>query len=103
MKYGPQRTAAETAVAGLTGVRNVKDDIEITYDADPLDVSLFVQDALDRYALIPDDSDVAVDTDGNTVTLAGHVRTWAEHDAVIGAAWMASGVFDVRDDLYITC
>jgi osmotically-inducible protein OsmY len=36
------------------------------------------------------------------VTLAGHVRTWAEHDAVIGATWMASGVFDVRDDLFVT-
>jgi len=30
---------------------------------------------------------------------AGHVRTWASNDAVIAAAWMASGVFDVRDDL----
>jgi osmotically-inducible protein OsmY len=102
VKYGPQRTAAETAVAGLTGVRNVRDDIEIAYDADQFDVSFLVQDALDRYALIPDDSDVAVDTHGNTVTLAGHVRTWAEHDAAIGAAWMASGVNDVRDDLYVT-
>jgi len=36
------------------------------------------------------------------VTLTGHVRTWAEHDAAIGAAWMASGVADVRDDLAIT-
>jgi osmotically-inducible protein OsmY len=102
VQYGPQRTAAESAVAGLTGVRNVRDDIEIAYDADPLDVTLLVQDALDRYALIPDDSDVAVRTSGNTVTLAGHVRTWAEHDAVIGATWMASGVFEVQDDLYVT-
>jgi len=102
VEYGPQRGAAESAVAGLTGVRNVKDDIEIAYDADPLDVTIAVQDALDRYALVADDSDVAVDTSGNTVTLAGHVRTWAEHDAVIAAASMASGVFDVRDDLYIT-
>ncbi|MGO9784059.1 MAG: BON domain-containing protein [Streptosporangiaceae bacterium] len=39
---------------------------------------------------------------GNTVTLSGHVRTWAEHDAVMDAAWMASGVYDVQDDLYIT-
>jgi osmotically-inducible protein OsmY len=36
------------------------------------------------------------------VVLTGHVRTWAEHDAVIGAAWMAQGVYDVRDDLFIT-
>ena len=89
-------------VAGLTGVRNVKDYIDIASDADPVDVDLLVQDALDRWALIPDDSDVTVDTKGNTVTLTGHVRTWPEHDAAIDAAWMASGVYDVNDELTIT-
>ncbi len=100
--YGAQRSAAELAVAGLAGVRNIKDYIEIGYDADPIDVDILVQDALDRYALIPDDSDISVDTAGNTVTLSGHVRTWAEHDAVVDAAWMASGVYDVRDVLAVT-
>jgi len=100
--YGSQRAAAELAVAGLTGVRNVKNETEIWIDADPVDVTLLVQDALDRNALIADDSDVALDTTGNTVTLTGHVETWAEHDAVVAAAWMASGVADVHDDLYIT-
>jgi osmotically-inducible protein OsmY len=95
--YGAQRAAAGRAVAGLTGVRNIRDDIEIAYDSDPTDVDMMVQDALDRWALIPDDSDVKVDTKGNTVTLTGHVRTWAEHDAVIDAVWMASGVNDVND------
>jgi osmotically-inducible protein OsmY len=61
-----------------------------------------VRDALDRNALIPDDSDVVVDTSGNTVTLTGHVRSWAEHDAAVGAAWMATGVYDVRDEIYVT-
>ncbi len=102
VRYGSERTAAEQAVMYLTGVRNVTDDIAISTDADPVDVTLDVQDALDRYALIPDDSDVAVDTSGNTVTLTGHVRTWAEHDAVVDAAWMATGVYDVRDDLDVT-
>jgi osmotically-inducible protein OsmY len=102
VRYGAQRTAAEQAVTGLTGVRKVRDEIEIVYDADPFDVSLSVRDALDRYALIPEDSDVLVDTTGNTVTLTGHVRTWAEHDAAVSAAWMAKGVFDVRDRLDIT-
>jgi len=102
VSYGSEREAAELTVAALTGVRNVKDDIQITNDADPVDVTLQVQDALDRYALIPDDSDVVVDTSGNTVTLTGHVRTWAEHDAAVDAAWMTTGVYDVRDDLYIT-
>ncbi len=100
--YGSQMAAAELAVAGLTGVRNLKDDIEIRNDANPVDVTVRVQDALDRYALISDDSDVTVDTSGNTVTLSGHVRTWAEHDAVIDAAWRAIGVYDVSDNLYVT-
>jgi osmotically-inducible protein OsmY len=102
VSYGTERTAAEQAVTYLTGVRNVKDDIGISTDADPVDVTFLVQDALDRYALIPDDSDVAVGTSGNTATLTGRVRTWAEHDAVVQAAWMATGVYDVRDDLYVT-
>jgi osmotically-inducible protein OsmY len=102
VQYGRQRKAAELAVAGLVGVRNVKDDIEISYDADPVDVTFLVQDALNRNALVDDDSDVSVDASGNTVTLRGHVRTWAERDAVVGAAWMAGGVTEVRDDLDVT-
>jgi len=102
VKYGRQREAAELAVAGLAGVRNIRDDIDISYDADPIDVTWLVQDALDRNALIADDSDISVDTAGNTVTLRGHVRTWAERDAVVGAAWMAGGVFEVDDELEVT-
>jgi osmotically-inducible protein OsmY len=39
VNYGTERTAAERAVAVLTGVRNVKDDIAISTDADPIDVT----------------------------------------------------------------
>ena len=102
VSYGSERTAAERAVAGLTGVRNIKDEIVVSWDAEPVDVATLVQDALDRHALFVDDSDVAVDTVGNTVTLSGHVRTWAERDAAVGAAWMASGVYEVADDIDIT-
>ena len=101
VEYGRQRNAAELAVAGLVGVRNIKDDIDISYDADPVGVTCLVQDALDRNALLDDDSDVSVDTSSSTVTLRGHVRTWAERDAVVSAAWMAGGVMQVRDDLDI--
>ena len=102
VSYGNQRTAAEQTVATLTGVRNIKDNIEISWDADPVDVTIAVQDALDRNALIPDDSDVIVDTTGNIVTLTGHVRTWAEHDAALDAAWMTPSVYDVFDRLVVT-
>jgi len=100
--FGAERAAAELAVAGLTGVRNVRDDIEISYDTDPVDVDLHVQEALHRSALVPDDSDVKVATDGSTIMLTGHVRTWAEHDAAVGAAGMARGVIDINDELQVT-
>jgi osmotically-inducible protein OsmY len=101
--YGTERAAAEQAVSGLIGLRNVRNDIEISYDVeDPVGVDLHVQEALGRSALVSDDSDVEVATKAGVITLTGHVRTWAEHDAVLDAAWMAHGVIDVRDDLQIT-
>jgi osmotically-inducible protein OsmY len=96
VSYRTERAASEAAAAGLAGVRNVWDDI------DPVDVDLHVQQALDRSALVPDGSDVTADTKDNVITLTGHVRTWAEHDAVLGAALMARGVIDVRDNLQVT-
>ena len=44
----------------------------------------------------------ASDTRDGIITLTGHVRTWAEHDAVVGAALMARGVIDIRDELQVT-
>ena len=44
----------------------------------PVGVTLLVPDALDRSALVADDSDVAADTDGNAVGLIGHITPWAE-------------------------
>jgi len=102
VSYGSLRAAAEQAVVGLAGVRNIVDKIEVGYYADPLDVTQLVQGALDRNALFYDDSDVTVDTVGSTVTLSGHVRTQAERDAAVGAAWMAGGVVEVRDNILVT-
>jgi osmotically-inducible protein OsmY len=102
VRYGSERVAAERAVAELTGVRNIKDYIDIIPDIDPAHVVVLVQGVLDRYAVVDDDSNVAVATNGTTVTLSGNVRTWAEHDAVVDAARMAAGIDDVRDELSVT-
>ena len=99
---GLQRSAAEQAVSGLAGVRNVMNYIEVARPADAGDVRLHVQDALDRHALVPDDSDVWVEVSDDTVTLHVRVRTWAEHDAVVSAARKGVGVVEVRDDLSVT-
>ena len=102
VSYGTERAAAEAAVASVAGVRNVSNDIEISYGLDPVEVDVHVQQALDRAALVPDDSDVTADTKDGIITLTGHVRTWAEYDAVVGAALMARGVIDIRDELQVT-
>ena len=52
VSYGTERAAAEAAVAGLAGVRNVSNDIEISYGLDPVEVDVHVQQALDRAALV---------------------------------------------------
>lgn len=100
--YGSQRLDAEDTVSGLRGVRKIRNDIAVVSDADPRDVVDNVKDALDRHALVLDDSDLLVTTEDRTVNLVGHVRTWAEHDAVVYAAWMTDGVYDVQDDLVVT-
>ncbi len=96
-----QRDAAEQAVAGLTGVRGIADDIEIFTDVEAADVTDLVQDALDRYGLMAVDTDVQVDASDGTVVLTGHVRSWSEHAAVIDAAWRGVGVKDVRDGVVV--
>jgi len=97
-----ERDAAENAVAGLTGVRGIADDIEIFSDIEAADVTDLVQDALFRYGLLPDESDVRVGASDGTVILTGHVSNWAEHGTVIDAAWRGVGVRNVRDDLVVT-
>jgi osmotically-inducible protein OsmY len=97
-----ERDAAEQAVAGLAGVRGIVDDIEIFSDVEAADVTDLVSDAIFRYGLLLDDSDVEVGASDGTITLTGHIRTWVEHDAVIDAAWRGLGVKNVRDDLIVT-
>ena len=97
-----QRDAAQQAIAGLTGVRNIVNDIEIFSEVEAADVSMLVEDAIERWALLPDGSDVVVKASDGTITLTGHVVNWAEHDAVIDAAWMGTGVKNVNDQLVVT-
>ena len=102
VRYGAQRIAAELAVGSLAGVRNIKNEIDVDYAADPVDVTAQVQAALDRNALLLEGSNILVDTNVHVVSLSGNVRTWAEHDAVLDAAWRAKGVHDVIDNLVVT-
>jgi osmotically-inducible protein OsmY len=48
-----------------------------------------------------DAKDLSVETSDHTVTVNGTVRSWAEHDEAIDAAWAAPGVRDVKDRLAV--
>jgi osmotically-inducible protein OsmY len=100
--YRSQRAAAQSAVSGLTGVRNVKDEIELVFDVDPADVNRLIREALDLHMVPPDNSRVVANASGNTVTLIGNVRTQAQRDAVVAAAWRGHAVMAVIDELQIT-
>jgi osmotically-inducible protein OsmY len=102
VKYPSQRAAAESAVGGLTGVRNIKNEIGFVFDVDPADVNPLVKDALDQHAVPLDDSRVVTNISGNTVTLIGRVRTQAQRDAVVRAAWRGHAVMAVIDQIEIT-
>jgi osmotically-inducible protein OsmY len=102
VKYLSQRADAESAVSGLAGVRNVKDEIQLVFDVDSADVNRLVTEALDSHRVPPDDSRVVARASGNTVMLGGRVRTRAQRDAVVAAAWQGHAVMAVIDELEIT-
>ena len=102
VKYLSQRADAESAVSGLAGVRNVKDEIQLVFDVDSADVNRLVTEALDSHRVPPDDSRVVARASGNTVMLGGRVRTRAQRDAIVAAAWQGHAVMAVIDELEIT-
>ena len=102
LKYRSQCAAAESAIRGLTGVRDIQDEIELIFDVDQAEVSRLVQKALRGHPVPPDNSHVAVNASGNTVTLIGNVRTEPQRDAVVDAAWRGHGVMAVITEVEVT-
>jgi len=59
-----------------------------------------IEAALKRSAEV-DAKHVVVETSDGSVTLRGEVRSWAEHDDALSAAWAAPGVMKVVDHMSI--
>jgi VCBS repeat-containing protein len=96
-----ERDAALRAVQYLTGVRGVTDNITISpRRVSAYDVSRDIRQALERQA-DRTARQIHVETSGSVVTLSGTVPTFADRLAAERAAWSATGVSEVRDELAV--
>jgi osmotically-inducible protein OsmY len=96
-----QRDEAELIAGNILGIVEVDDQIELTGPPPRAgDVKGAIESALARSAKL-DSEALTVETSNGTVTVKGKVKSWAEHDEAIDAAWAAPGVRDVHDRILI--
>jgi osmotically-inducible protein OsmY len=96
-----QKRAAEDAVRNLRGVRGLSNQIGVKTHVRASDVKSKIEAALKRSAEV-DAKHVIIEATDGSVTLRGEVRSWAEHDDALSAAWAAPGVTKVVDHLSIS-
>jgi len=98
VEWDYQRSAAENAIRGLTGVRGITNKIVIKAKVvQPFEIKAKIEEALKRAAERETDR-IAVEVRGTRVILSGKVRSFAELRDVKGAAYSAPGVTSVDDN-----
>lgn len=95
-----QRQNAENTVRPLTGVVGVSNTIHLKSVVTPVNVAARIQEALKRHAE-REARHIEITVQGGVVTLSGHVDSWAEREAVFGAAWAVPGVSSVVNELTV--
>lgn len=93
-----QRREIEAAVRRLTGVRSVANRIALGTSVPVSEIKRKVESRFARGASF-DAHHVLVDVDDGTVTLSGKVRSLAEREAAVLAAWSVAGVRNVVDKI----
>jgi osmotically-inducible protein OsmY len=95
-----QRVTAEKALRHLFGVRGISNQIVMVPQTTPVEVAARIEAAMKRSAKV-DAQAIKVTLLDNKITLSGKVRSWAEREEAVRAAWAAPGVFEVTDQLRI--
>jgi osmotically-inducible protein OsmY len=101
VQHDYQRSAAESAVSQLRGVRGIRNLVELAPRASALDVATHIKAALHRSAETDAQQIIVKEQDGH-VTLTGTVHSFAEREDAEHAARSTAGVTDVDDRITIT-
>jgi osmotically-inducible protein OsmY len=101
VSYYYQKTAAESDVRYLKGVRGVTNSIMVVPNVSPTQIKAEIEEAFKRSAQL-DAKRISVETRDATVILTGTVRSWAERDEAETAAWRAPGVREVDNRIEVT-
>ena len=97
-----ERGEAEYVAGNIKGVISVDNQvIVVPVPPNVDDVKASITKALERDAKL-DAGNVKVESTNGAVQLSGSVRSWAERDAAVDAAWAAPGVSTVKDDLRVS-
>jgi len=100
VEWWHQKIAAENAVQHLPGVKTVSNLITIRPTLAPGEVKTAIKAAFERHALL-DASGIQVEASGNKVVLRGTTRNYTEREEAERAAWAASGVLSVDNQLQV--
>lgn len=95
-----QREEAERAVRNLTGVLGVTNLVSVRERPTASDIKRKIKETLERNAEFDADH-ITVELDGHTAILRGTVRSYAEKRDAERAAFNATGVTDVENDLVV--
>jgi osmotically-inducible protein OsmY len=99
--YYYQKSAAESDVRYLTGVRGVTNAIAVAPSVSPVEVKAKIEDAFKRNAQL-EAKRISVESSDGKVILRGTVRSWAERDEAENAAWRAPGVREVDNKIDVS-
>jgi osmotically-inducible protein OsmY len=100
VEFGWQRRAAEGELRRLDGVRGITNLVEVRPSTPPPGERTR-QDVQRALARTLGGERVTVEVDGDTLVLAGVVRSWWERDQVERVAWSTPGVRVVHDHLLV--
>jgi osmotically-inducible protein OsmY len=100
VNYYYQKSAAESDVRHLNGVKGVTNLILVAPSVSPSEVKSKIEEALKRSALV-DANRISIEAKDGKVILTGTVRSWAEREEAERAAYRAPGVSEVDNRISV--